>query len=155
MSTENKHTISDLYQMQALSLGAKIRMTQQRIKDWYEHFGGDVYVSFSGGKDSTVLLDIARRMYPDIKAVFFDTGLEYPEIRQFVKKFDNVDIEKTKMTFKEVVNKYGFPFISKEVSNNVHGAKKYLTKLIELENNPTDRQTDRQERCQTTHPVLL
>lgn len=41
-----------------------------------------MYVSFSGGKDSTVLLDIVKGMYPDVPAVFCDTGLEYPEVRE-------------------------------------------------------------------------
>jgi len=55
-------------------------------------------------------------MYPDMVAVFLDTGLEYPEIRDFVKKFDNVVWVKPAMTFKEVVEKYGFPVISKNVA---------------------------------------
>ena len=87
-----------------------------------------VYVSFSGGKDSTVLLDIARRLYPDIKAVFIDTGLEYPEIRQFVKQFDNVDWLKPRITFRQVIERYGYPFISKEVSECVYGAKQFLAR---------------------------
>ena len=136
----NKHTISDLHQMQSLPLQAKIRMTENRIREWVNEFGEDgVHISFSGGKDSTVLLHIARKMYQDIKAVFVDTGLEYPEIRAFVKTFENVDIVKPKMNFKEVIQKYGYPFISKEVSECVDGARKYLRIL-------TDRQTDRQYR---------
>lgn len=123
----NKHTISDLYQMQSLPLSAKIRMTEYRIKQWVEEYGEDgVYVSFSGGKDSTVLLDIARRIYPRIKAVFVDTGLEYPEIRKFVKTVSNVDWIRPKLTFRQVIEKYGYPFISKEVSECVYGAKKFL-----------------------------
>ena len=134
----NKHTISDLYQMQSLPLQAKIQMTRRRISEWVDAFGEDgIYVSFSGGKDSTVLLDIVRKDYPDVKAVFVDTGLEYPEIRSFVKGFENVDWIKPKMTFKQVIEKYGYPFISKEVSGCVDGARKYLRIL-------TDRQTDRQ-----------
>ena len=78
--------------------------------------GGQVYVSFSGGKDSTVLVDLIKRIYPDISIVFFDTGLEYPEIREFVKTIDNVKWIKPKMTFKEVICKYGYPLISKEQS---------------------------------------
>ena len=134
----NKHTISDLYQMQSLPLQAKIQMTRRRISEWVDAFGEDgIYVSFSGGKDSTVLLDIVRKDYPDVKAVFVDTGLEYPEIRSFVKGFNNVDWIKPKMTFKQVIEKYGYPFISKEVSGCVDGARKYLRIL-------KDRQTDRQ-----------
>ena len=112
----NKHVISDLYQMQSLSLKAKIRMTKWRIREWVDMYGEDgVYVSFSGGKDSTVLLDIARQLYPNIKAVFVDTGLEYPEIRLFVKTVSNVDWIRPKLTFRQVIEKYGYPFISKEV----------------------------------------
>ena len=45
---ENKHTISDLYQMQALPLSAKIRMTERRIEGWIDEFGTDgVYVPFT------------------------------------------------------------------------------------------------------------
>lgn len=123
----NKHVISDLYQMQSLSLKAKIRMTKWRIREWVDMYGEDgVYVSFSGGKDSTVLLDIARQLYPNIKAVFVDTGLEYPEIRLFVKTVSNVDWIRPKLTFRQVIEKYGYPFISKEVSECVYGAKKFL-----------------------------
>lgn len=118
-----KHTKADLLQMQSLPLRAKILMTERRIKDWYEHFDGNVYISFSGGKDSTVLLHIARQLYPDIEAVFVDTGLEYPEIRQFVKTFENVTILRPEMTFVEVIKKYGYPLISKSVANCVRGAR--------------------------------
>ena len=140
-----EHTIQELKIRQALPLDIKIRMTEQRIREWVSEFGIDgVYVSFSGGKDSTVLLHIARQIYPDIKAVFVDTGLEYPEIRQFVKGFDNVDWIKPKMNFKQVIEKYGYPFISKEVSECVQGARKYLRSLIADGTIITDRQTDRQ-----------
>ena len=141
----NKHTISDLYQMQSLPLQAKIQMTRRRISEWVDAFGEDgIYVSFSGGKDSTVLLDIVRKDYPDVKAVFVDTGLEYPEIRSFVKGFENVDWIKPKMTFKQVIEKYGYPFISKEVSGCVDGARKYLRILTDRQ---TDRQTDSTVQC--------
>lgn len=114
-----KHTIGDLKQMQSLPLSAKIIMTKRRIRDWYDYWDGQVYVSFSGGKDSTVLLHIAREVYPDIEAVFVNTGLEYPEIQRFVKTFDNVTILRPKMRFDEVIKTYGYPVISKAVANAV------------------------------------
>ena len=134
-----------LQEMQAAPLSVKVSMTKRRIRDWVNYYGEEnVFISFSGGKDSTVLLHIAREMYPDMKAVFSDTGLEFPEIREFVKTFDNVDWIKPKMNFREVINKYGYPFVSKEVSESVYGARKYLTQLIEQERIfETDRQTDR------------
>lgn len=148
---EAKHTIGDLYQMQALPLRAKVQMTRQRVRGWVEEYGEDgVYVSFSGGKDSTVLLDIVRKDYPDIPAVFVDTGLEYPEIREFVKTYDNVTWLKPKMNFKQVIEKYGYPMFSKETSEVVSNAKKYLQRLAESQT-ILDRQTDRQ----TTIQILL
>ena len=110
------HTASDLKQLQSLPLSAKVILTKQRIREWHEHYDGQVYVSFSGGKDSSVLLNIAREIYPDIEAVFVNTGLEYPEIQQFVKTFENVTILRPKMRFDEVIRKYGYPMISKEAS---------------------------------------
>lgn len=102
--------------MQLWSLQRKIQVTQTRIIEWYEKFNGNVYISFSGGKDSTVLLDLARRIYPDVKAVYIDTGLEYPEIRNFVKTIRNVEWCKPEMNFKQVLQKYGYPVVSKEQS---------------------------------------
>lgn len=82
-----------------------------------------MYISFSGGKDSTVLLDLVRSEYPNVKAVFVDTGLEYPEIRSFVKTFDNVEILKPKKNFKQVIKEYGYPFFSKENSQKIYEIK--------------------------------
>lgn len=129
---ENKHTASDLKQMQSLPLQAKIQMTKRRIRDWYEHFDGQVYVSFSGGKDSTVLKHIVDSIYDDVPAVFVNTGLEYPEIQKFVRevkagKYDcfssDVEIIRPEMRFDEVIDKYGYPVISKEVSNGIYEIK--------------------------------
>ncbi len=111
----------ELQMLQSLPLDVKIRMTQTRIRQWVHEYGSDnVYISFSGGKDSTVLLDIVRDIYSDIEAVFVNTGLEYPEIQQFVKTFPNVTILRPKMRFDEVIRKYGYPIISKEVSHKLH-----------------------------------
>lgn len=93
-------TLDELKLLQALPLELKIAKTKARIKEWVDFYGVEgVYVSFSGGKDSTVLLYIARSMYPNIKAVFSDTGLELPSIRSFVKTYENVDWLKPKLTF--------------------------------------------------------
>lgn len=108
--------IWQLQQRQAQPLDIKIKMTEKRIREFYDHFKGEVYVAFSGGKDSTVMLDLVGKEYSDVPAVFIDTGLEYPEIREFVKTIDNVTWLKPQMGFKKVLEKYGFPVISKEVS---------------------------------------
>jgi 3'-phosphoadenosine 5'-phosphosulfate sulfotransferase (PAPS reductase)/FAD synthetase len=123
MSQEIKkvHELWELRQWQSLPLEAKVLMTQRRIKAWHEYWQGQVHISFSGGKDSTVLLHIARQMYPDIKAVFVNTGLEYPEVRQFARSVENVDTVQPLLSFIEVIKRYGYPFISKEVSKVLYG----------------------------------
>ena len=118
-----------LQQRQSLPLQAKIVLSQDRIRKWYSHWNGDVYVSFSGGKDSTVLLDLVRSIYPDVPAVFVDTGLEYPEIREFVKTIDNVIWLKPKMRFDKVIEKYGYPVVSKENAQ----------KIFEIKNTKSDK----------------
>lgn len=146
----NKHTMTDLYQMQSLPLSGKIKMTKRRIDEWVDRFGEEgVYVSFSGGKDSTVLVDIVRNVcnYKDIPLVFVDVPTQYPELKEFAKTFDNLVILKPKISFAQVCEKYGFPMISKEVSNCVSGARKYVKYLDSQKCNNTiltDRQTDRQ-----------
>ena len=108
-----------LKQRQGQPLDIKEQLTAVRIKTYYERLNGDVYVSFSGGKDSTALLHQVRRMYPNVPAVFVDTGLEYPEIREFVKSIDNVIWLKPKIPFTQVIEKYGYPVISKETSQKI------------------------------------
>lgn len=127
-----KHTLWELKQKQSMPLKAKIIMTETRIKSWYEHYDGNVYVSFSGGKDSTVLLHIARNLYPNIKAVFVDTGLEYPEIREFVKTFENVEIIRPEKSFYQVIKEYGYPVVSKNVSQKIYEARKGYKYAFEI-----------------------
>lgn len=165
--SSNVHQASDLAQMQALPLEAKIRMTKQRIKAWYESWTrfeifdtttqktrfatidtrdfraepemntteyiravqpGWVYVSFSGGKDSTVLKHIVDSMYDDVPSLFVNTGLEYPEIQKFAMSQKNVVTVRPEMRFDEVIKKYGYPVISKEVSKYIKEGRTALQK---------------------------
>lgn len=118
------HELWELKQMQSLPLQAKIQMTRQRIRAWIDEFGEEgAYVSFSGGKDSTVLLDIVHKDYPNIEAVFINTGLEYPSVRQFALSKENVTELIPTMNFRDVIIKYGYPIIGKEVSQVVQEAR--------------------------------
>lgn len=127
------HEMWELKQKQSLPLKAKIQMTITRVREWYEYWinkGEDVYLSWSGGKDSTVLKHIIDTNLPyyHIKSVYFDTGLEYPEIKEFVKKDPNVVILHPTKPFWQVVRDYGYPVISKEVSECVCNARKHLNR---------------------------
>ena len=129
----SKETLA-IFQHQPLYL--KVMMTQQRIREWVDFYGKDgVYISFSGGKDSTVLLHLVRGLYGnDIPAVFVNTGLEYPEIVKFVKTFENVEILRPKMGFDDVIKKYGYPIIGKEVAFKISKARKgskYAMRFVE------------------------
>ena len=117
----------ELQLLQSYPLEVKIKKSQLRIMEFIEQIGEEnCYISFSGGKDSTVLLHLVRSLYPNITAVYSDTGLEFPEIKEFVKSFDNVEIIKPKISFKEVIEHEGYPIISKAVSNTVKYARKNI-----------------------------
>lgn len=114
-----KHTAYDLAQMQSLPLEKKIEMSERRITEWYEHWDGQVYVSRSGGKDSDVLGHLVKRLYPDVPQVFVNTGLEYDSVRIHGTEIADT-VLKPSMSFLEVITKYGYPVISKEVSSCVY-----------------------------------
>lgn len=147
--SENSHTREDLTIMQGWNLDRKIQVSQTRIIEWYQAWEGKVYVSFSGGKDSTVLADLAARVCKinGCKLIlwFSDTGLEYPEVREHVRYFleylkdkygINVELiidyprdrKGNRITFKKVIEKYGYPIVSKEVAKTIHDARNAITK---------------------------
>lgn len=80
--------------LMALDLTAKELTTYEKLDEWYTAWGGQCYVSFSGGKDSTVLAYLAARYLAsfrtppwELNLVFVNTGLEYPEIQKFVNEY--------------------------------------------------------------------
>lgn len=122
------HTKEDLKELQSKSLEEKIQISTARIIEWYEHWDGNVFVSFSGGKDSTVLLDLVRRIYPDTKGVFVNTGLEYPEVVDFVKSINNIVILKPEKSFVQVLKSVGYPIGSKRTALNIEYGRKAINR---------------------------
>jgi len=120
-----------LQQFQSLSLKAKITLSLSRIRAWHNYYNGNTYISFSGGKDSTVLLHLVHSLYPNTPVVFIDTGLEYPEVRDFALSKDPI-VLKPRYSFKQVLDKYGYPVISKDVSQKIHDIRN--TKSSKLKN---------------------
>lgn len=156
-------TKEDLKYFQAMPLDIKISMSNRRLLEWISYYGTDgVYVSFSGGKDSTVLADLYARICHQFGGkmflVFVNTGLEYPEIQKFIKwyaewlrKTYNIEVELVilhpEMRFDEVIKKYGYPIISKEISECVDQGRKalerndgaYNYRLLKLQGKATDK----------------
>lgn len=134
-----------LKQMQGLDLSIKVKKSLLRIKEWLDYWDDMAYISFSGGKDSTVLMDIVKKVNPNIPVVFCDTGMQFPEVKKFVYSFiknkenvkivtkygykqkyyvdDNFVILKPKYNFKNVIKKYGYPIISKEQAQYIETYK--------------------------------
>jgi 3'-phosphoadenosine 5'-phosphosulfate sulfotransferase (PAPS reductase)/FAD synthetase len=116
----NHFTNRDLHELQALPLAYKITRSLERIEDYYKDHNGKVFVSFSGGKDSTVLLHMVRTRFPEVKGVFVNTGLEYPEIIKFVKDTPNIVTLKPDKSFRKHIEENGYPVVSKKVSHIIH-----------------------------------
>lgn len=130
----------ELQQKKSLPLDAKILMTKRRLKQWHIKYNGNVYLAFSGGKDSTVLKDILQDVFPDVPAVFCNTGLEYPEVKKFAMSQNNVKVITPKMMFKEVISRYGYPVISKEQSSyiaDIRNTKSDYIRNLRLNGNKT------------------
>lgn len=113
--------LKELKERQSWTLDQKIDHSLGVIDQFISRLNGQVYVGFSGGKDSTVLLDLCRVIKTDIKAVFCNTGNEYPDIVRFVRELKNtegynIDIIYPKLKPREVFEKYGFPLVSKSTS---------------------------------------
>lgn len=119
-SENNKMTYDELKFRQSWTLERKIDHSLGVIENFYTTLNGKVYIAFSGGKDSTVLYWLAKKIYPNIKAVFCNTRNEYPEIVKFVREQknqgNNIDIIYPEYTIKQVIEEFGFPLISKETS---------------------------------------
>lgn len=139
IESKEEYNTQRLAQLQSLPLNAKIMLTRKRVLEYYNHFDGQVYLSFSGGKDSTVLKHLIENYVGlNIPSVFINTGLEYPEVRKFAISQSNVEIIRPKMTFRQVIEKYGYPVISKEQSDYIYQykhAKSEKTKNLRLYGN--------------------
>ena len=113
-----------LKQLLDLPLGAKVRASINRIRQWYEMNSGMVYVGYSGGLDSTALGHLVRSVYSDVPFVFHNSPMEFPENRQFAKAAGAV-FTNPKMALPEVFEKYGYPVVSKRVSQYIDEARRY------------------------------
>lgn len=120
-----------LASLRSMSLEAKIIQTKFLIQQAVQTFGEEhCYISYSGGKDSTVLSHIAKQLYPNILHLFANTTNEYPETLKHIQwelkeNHTNIitvypiDSNGEMWNFKKVVERYGYPMFSKRVSNAI------------------------------------
>lgn len=128
----------------ALDLEDKVITSYEKLDEWYTAWGGQCYVSFSGGKDSTVLAYLAARYLSSFRTppwplnlVFVNTGLEYPEIQRFVneyadwlrREFPRITVNlhrlRPKMNIRQVVEKYGYSIVGKGFERMKHTHPKH------------------------------
>ena len=111
-----------LKDLQALPLDMKVALTKQRIREWVREYGVDgVFISFSGGKDSTVLLHICYELYGNqIPAIFSNTKNEFSSIIKQVRDtkewYKNVHTVMSDKSIGDVIKEHGYPVVSKKVS---------------------------------------
>ena len=105
-----------LEKRRAMSLDEKIALSKERVAEFGEAFGWNVASSYSGGLDSTVMIDIIEQVFPGLPRVYCNTGLEYPEINQQVARTENVVVMRPKMPFHRVVKEIGWPIGSKRTA---------------------------------------
>lgn len=110
-------TPNQLLQLQSLPFTAKLEYSKQLVKEWYEYWNGEVAILFSGGKDSTVTMNIVQDLYPEVPALFVDTGMEYPEIYEFISQCKNVKVLIPDFTYEQVIQEYGYPIINKKIAH--------------------------------------
>ncbi len=94
-----------------------------KIRSTIEKYGEEsFYISFSGGKDSTVLSHLVDLAVPGnrIPRVYANTGIEYEAVREFVLELqrddDRIVIIKPSVNVKQSLERDGYPFKSKEHS---------------------------------------
>lgn len=115
---------AELRRLQAKPYEWKVEHAKDVIREFVEHEGeSHVYVSFSGGKDSLVLLHLVRSIYPDVPAVFANTGIEFPEQVKFVRTFPNITEVYPIKHFPKILKEDGIVFPSKEVAMYIKAAK--------------------------------
>ena len=112
-----------------MSLDEKMTNAQHRIEELWNETDGKCYISFSGGKDSTVLLALVKQCQElgtvgDIPAVFSNTGIELGVTVDFVKwvkenYYHNVQVIRPLKSFDAVLKEFGKPIKSKMKSKDL------------------------------------
>lgn len=113
---------------QAWTLEQKIDHSLGVIEQFNSHFDGQVFVSFSGGKDSCVMLSLVELLLPNVPCMFIMTGCESPSVCRFIRQMKadghNIEMVRPQKTLRQVFAEYGFPLVSKEVSHDIAAVRR-------------------------------
>jgi 3'-phosphoadenosine 5'-phosphosulfate sulfotransferase (PAPS reductase)/FAD synthetase len=108
----------------------KVELANMVIKKAFsEHDPNKCAVACSFGKDSVVVLDLVRRIHPDILVEFTNTGVEFPETIQFKKKLvkdwrlNILEAKSKDWTFWTLIDKYGWPPLRFDGKNGTRNIK--------------------------------
>lgn len=120
---ENLISEEELSYRQSLPLSIKQGLSVDAIRAFLrEYSSSGTYISFSGGKDSTVLADLVWQIDASVPAVFLDTWMEFPQLRRFVHQFSEgheLIVIKPEKTMKQIIDECGWCFPSKDVAEAV------------------------------------
>lgn len=125
--TDAQIRLMQLKNYQAMPLGAQVRRSEMLVREAMDHCDGQMYIAISG-KDSIVTADIVWSLFPDVPGVYADTGNELDSVKKNIIRMigegRDITIVKPKMSFDEVVLKYGYPVVSKKVSDYVNRCRR-------------------------------
>lgn len=143
---EAHFTREDVDKLLSLPFAEKLNLSVSKILEVFQKTDGKVYVAYSGGGDSGVVLDIVAQAWKASKyanqplvVCFANTTNEYSGMVDFVKEYVKhieskhnivIDLQITKPdhNFKEIVLKYGYPVASKETAVKIHSIRAAMTK---------------------------
>ena len=91
----------------------RVKQAKRIISKAVEIFSGKLPVAFSGGKDSLVVLHLALEVDPNIRVIYNNTTVEFPETIQYVKQLQDdwglsVHVTKCSMPFFKMVEQKGW-----------------------------------------------
>lgn len=131
---QNKLTYNEVRYRQALPYEIKIRMSETRLREFIGYYGEDgVAVSFSGGLDSTFALAFIRERYPRVKAVSV-LAIECKQNIDLIMKTENVQPIPPRYSQKQVIEKFGFPVVSKKVAKALQALQNPTEKNAKIRN---------------------
>ena len=121
--TEKDIKLNQLKQYQALSLHGAVRRSEMLVHQAMEYFEGQMYIALSG-KDSCAGANLIWSLYPNVPAVFVDTGNEYDGVKQniyrMIEEGKPIEIIKPDVSCWDVNKKYGWPILSKQICMGIN-----------------------------------